>query len=327
MMQQDDTMSGWMRGAVALTLLILGCTQEAPPLPPVPPPPEDLSLWAVPELVQPPRQVAPHPPLREPKPTAAEKIYDFTPGGTYQAPVAVGTPLDMLFERGEEIRNYSGGDPELLGDGQQATRWEVKIGASGKDATLAQHLFVRATETGLKMGLVVTTTKRTYYLTCMSVKTSPVRVIAWHYPLDTSAPAPPKEPGLLPDPQEPMLYHVGYELRSVRATMPEWSPRMTIDDGRKMYIILPEVTLFATAPMVRKIGPNGAALVNVRNFLNVLIVDELAGRLELRVGIGDSAEVVTVARGNLQTIHCPDDPACPIWPAAAQVLARKAVQP
>jgi len=36
------------------------------------------------------------------------------------------------FQRGEEIRNYSGGDPELLGEGQQANRWEVKIGASGR---------------------------------------------------------------------------------------------------------------------------------------------------------------------------------------------------
>ena len=66
--------------------------------------------------------------IEDHKPTSAEKLYDFAPGGTYLAPVMVGFPLDILLERGEEIRNYSGGDPELLEQGQQANRWEVKPG-------------------------------------------------------------------------------------------------------------------------------------------------------------------------------------------------------
>src|SRR5262245_28132403 len=135
--------------------LLVGCAHEEP-LPPVLPPPEDLSTWSVPELVQPPRPSATVPQSVDPKPTAAEKVYDFAPGGTYQAPVMVAFPLDVILERGEEIRNYSGGDPEPLAEGQQATRWEVKLGASGKDTTAAQHLFIRTTAPGLKMGLVIT---------------------------------------------------------------------------------------------------------------------------------------------------------------------------
>jgi hypothetical protein len=164
-------MDRWTLLALALsTALFWGCTQEAPPPEATPPPPEDLSTWSAPALVQ---QGAP---LRqtlvseEHKPTSAEKLYDFAPGGTYLAPVMVGFPLDILFERGEEIRNYSGGDPELLEQGQQANRWEVKPGASGRDATMRPHLFLRATVPGLKMGLVITTTKRIYYLTCASAK-------------------------------------------------------------------------------------------------------------------------------------------------------------
>ena len=73
----------------------LGCTQEAPELPPVPVPPEDLSTWTVPELVQPePEAPAPPGPVEE-KPTAAERVYPYTPGTTFAAPVAVGATLDI----------------------------------------------------------------------------------------------------------------------------------------------------------------------------------------------------------------------------------------
>ena len=154
-------MSRWTLCALAVsTALLWGCVKEEPPLPGVPPPPEDLSTWSLPALVQPePRKLLPTV-LEERKPTAAEKLYDFAPGSPYVAPVMVGFPLDVQFERGEEIRSMSGADPEPLEPGQQANRWEVKPGASGRDATMRPHLFLRATEPGLKMGLVITTTKR-----------------------------------------------------------------------------------------------------------------------------------------------------------------------
>jgi hypothetical protein len=113
---------------------------------------------------------------------------------------------------------------------------------------------------------------------------------------------------------------VGYELQG---TKPSWNPRQVVDDGKKTYIIYPEVTLFETVPLVRLIGPNGPQLVNARQFLNVVIVDQLVPRAELRVGLGAHAETVTITRGALRTIACPGDAACPVWPQAAQALARK----
>ena len=180
------------------------------------------------------------------------------------------------------------------------------------------------------MGLIVTTSARAYYLTCKSVGKSPVRVVRWRYPAEVNpTPTPTKEPGLLPDPTEKKFYHVGYDLQSVNTRVPEWSPRHVIDDGKKLYIIFPEITLFETAPMVRMVGPNGPQLVNARQHLNVTILDQLAPRLELRVGLGDTAEVIAITRGHLKTIACPGDELCPVWPHAAQVLARKGgpVQP
>jgi type IV secretory pathway VirB9-like protein len=314
-------MNHWTLLALA-AVLCWGCTQEAPPLEATPPPPEDLSTWSLPALVQQSSPLPRTPALVEHKPTAAEKLYDFVPGSTYLAPVSVGFPLDILFERGEEIRNYFGGDPELLEQGQQATRWEVKPGASSRDATMRPHLFLRATEPGLKMGLIITTTKRIYYLTCESVKTSPIRAIRWKYADELLPQAPPTEPSLLPHPQTPRQYHVGYQVATSQPT-PPWVPRHIVDDGTKLYIIYPEITLFKTVPLVRKIGPNGPQLVNSRQFLNTVILDELPARVELRVGTGTYAETASITQGQLRTISCPGDPDCPVWPAAAaQISAR-----
>src|SRR5215471_18364752 len=86
-------------------------TKEEPP-PPVPPPPEDLSTWAVPELVQlppvPPPVVAmvESPPA---KPTAAEKVYPYAPGTTFAVQVPTQTPLELVLEKGEQVRNIVGG--------------------------------------------------------------------------------------------------------------------------------------------------------------------------------------------------------------------------
>jgi len=52
-------------------------------------------------------------------------------------------------------------------------------------------------------------------------------------------------------------------------------PRAVVDDGKKLYILYPEVTLFGTVPLVRLLGPNGPQLVNARQYLNVVIVDQL----------------------------------------------------
>jgi type IV secretion system protein VirB9 len=266
------------------------------------------------------------PPPTPEKPTPAEQVLDFTPGTTFSLTVPVGAPLDIVMQRGEEVRNVIGGDRAPV-EANQTTRWELKEGAHGLGDTLQHHIFLSATLPSLSTGLIVTTTRRTYYLQCKSVAKSPIRTVRWRYPVETTDPlAKLKVPPLLPDPAQPKHYHVGYELVG---TKPHWQPRQVVDDGRKTYILYPEVALFETVPMVRLIGPNGPQLVNARQFLNVVILDQLLPRAELRVGLGETAEVVTITRGQMRTIACPGDEACPVWPAAAQVLAQRSppVQP
>src|SRR5437899_551321 len=115
-------------GMVSMLVALLGCPAP-PPLPPVPPPAEDLSTWTVPEIVTPPPEPAPpKPPTPVPvedKPTTAERVYSFTPGTTFAVTVAVDVPLDLVLERGEEVRNIVGGD-RAPAEASQTPRWEVK---------------------------------------------------------------------------------------------------------------------------------------------------------------------------------------------------------
>ena len=165
-----------MRWCLVVLLLVMGCEHAAKP-PVVPPPFEDLSTWSVPELVQPPTPPTPAP--ADDKPLPGEKVYAFAPGTTFAATVPMGWPLDILLERGEQVRNLVGGDRDPA-EGTQTPRWEVKEGADGAGDTQRPHVFVTATEPGLTLGLIITSNKRTYYLTCKSVQTSPIRAVRWH---------------------------------------------------------------------------------------------------------------------------------------------------
>jgi type IV secretion system protein VirB9 len=239
--------------------------------------------------------------------------------------VSLGFPLDIVFDQGEQVHNVTDGDRAPQGEGQ-ARRWEVRQGVEGLGDMQRHHVFVTVTEAGLKNGLTITTTKRTVYVTLSSVARSPIRVLRWTHPEGEAERVPTTKPdmaGPLPDLAQPLRWHVGYEAASSRSPAPTWMPRYVIDDGRKTYLIYPEVTLFETAPLVRLTGPNGPQLVNARQYLNVTILDQLVARLELRVGLGEHAEVVTITRGNLRTIECPGDPACPVFPRAAAALARR----
>ena len=298
---------------------VLGC-QHAETPPPVPPMLEDLSTWTVPELVQP-TTSQPMPPATEDKPTPAEKVYAYAPGTAFAATVAMGVPLDIMLERGEELRNTVGGDRTPLAEGQKPI-WEVREGVSGQGDTQRPHIFLTASEPGHTLGLAVTTTRRSYHLTLTSVQKSPIRIVRWQYPPRASVPAEPRAPGLLPDPAEPKRWHVGYELSSSEPT-PDWLPRYIADDGKKTYIIYPEIALFGTVPLVRLIGPSGPQILNARQHLNVVILDQLIARAELRVGTGSQAQTVMITRGPLRTITCPGESECPQFPLAATMLGRR----
>jgi type IV secretory pathway VirB9-like protein len=330
-----------VRRAVMLLVCVAlaGCATKDDTPPPVPPMPEDLSVWTVPELVQPDAPLAAT--ERKRPATAAETVYDYAPGGVYKLVVGLDAPLDILLEPGEKVQSLTGRDPKPLVQrsasptqgGEQASaaapepgkgRWDYKEAVSGVGEAASAHVLLSAFEANATLGLTMTTSSRVYYLMCKSVTASPVRVVRWQYPGDPDGrkASEEKRVRLVPLPDEARRYHVGYQMQSNRAGI-AWVPKTVVDDGKKLYLLYPELTLFKTAPLVRAVGPQGPQVLNSRQWLNIVIIDSLPSRLELRVGPerkDAQAEVVTITQGTLKTIECPGDPDCPVWPAAAQQL-------
>ena len=112
---------------------------------------------------------------------AAEKVYDYAPGVAVEVPVALGQPLDIVLEAGEQVRQIVDGDRAPAEQGQ-ARRWEVKEGGEGVgDGTPAAcvchggrgRLDQRRDHHDHAADLL-------YHLQeCGEV---PVRVLRWHYP-------------------------------------------------------------------------------------------------------------------------------------------------
>ena len=312
---------------VALVWLVAGCQAGEPPPPPTAPMAEDLSTWAVPELVQPERH-APRPgsprPAKVPAGTA-EKVYDYAPGVTVEVPVALDQPLDIVLEAGEQVRQIVDGDRAPLEQGQ-TRRWEVKEGGDGAGG--------RAPAACLCDGDGGRAHQRRHHhhdaadlLHCLQ-ECGEVAHPGGALALSRRECGRPGPPGRARAPAAPgPADALSRRLRADGAgrPAPAWTPRQMVDDGKKMYLLYPEVTLFRPCPLVRAVGVKGPQLVNARQYLNVVILDQLSPTLELRVGVGEAAEVVTITRGKgLRTITCPDDGEdCPQWPAAARALARR----
>lgn len=307
---------------LGLALALASCASKPAPLPPTPPVPDDMPAahhsqdWSTPEVFIPQSEPLPTPPV-PPKPVGAnEKLYPFVDGKEYTVEVGPGWPLTLTLEPGERFTGLVGGDRPLLEEGE-VPPWDIKQTPEG---AAQQHVFLTVTKPGLQMGLVVTTDKRTYYLTVKSVAKTKVRAVRWSYsPVEATA-VQAKASGVFPDPSKPVYLHVGYQIAAPQP-VPDWTPIQVVDNGAKLFILFPATMLHQQAPMVRGIGPNGPYLLNSRQVNRALIIDHVAPRLELRMGVGKTAEVVTITRRQLQRITCPGDEQCPQWPTTPAWVA------
>ena len=207
-------------------------------------------------------------------------MYDFAPGGTYLAPVMVGFPLDILFERGKESAITLAA---ILSCSNRASRRIAGKSSSGRLA--AMHHAAASLSAGHRAWaqngaghydheahLLSDLCKRQGLPYAPSVEVCR-RALPQTPPADRVC-CPIRRPAA----------GIMWAISGDVAAAPQWVPRHIVDDGAKLYIVYPEITLFKSVPLVRKIGPNGPQLVNSRQFLNTVILDELPARVELRVG-------------------------------------------
>jgi type IV secretory pathway VirB9-like protein len=171
--------------------------------------------------------------------------------------------------------------------------------------------------------VLVTTTKRTYLLKMKSVGNSPTAIVRWRYPTEVRANDDSPRHHLLPDPSQPAVYYTGYSIDG-GPTPPAWLPRQVLNDAKGFtYIVFPSYVSMIEAPMVRLVGPTGPSLVNPRLVGRVMTLTHLIEHaMELRLGVGDQAEVVRVTRGELTPLHCPGAEGCPQWFTGSPVVQR-----
>jgi len=209
---------------------------------------------------------------------------------------------DIELETGEEILSLSLGD---------SSRWLATPAFSGAHATLTPHVIVKPTEYGIVTNAVITTTRRTYYLGLVSKqKGDPghVRRIKFYYPRDLLQ----EVNGLLRARQAasqrehettvarlPRLsveaLNFGYEVSEGQGL--PWRPVRVFDDGRQVYIQMPEAMRASEAPVLLVHTRGGeAALVNYRLRAPYYVVDKLFETAVLIVGVGQGQERVTIRR-------------------------------
>src|ERR1700688_1226099 len=118
-------------------------------------------------------------------PTVGDAAAVAGPDGILRYPFGERTPptlrcmplsvCDVVLEPGESIVNVAVGD---------SVRWLIAPASSGPAEATTPHLLIKPTEAGLRTNLIVTTNRRTYYLTLVSQKSDPMLRIGFLYPQD-----------------------------------------------------------------------------------------------------------------------------------------------
>lgn len=209
---------------------------------------------------------------------------------------------DIELETGEEILNLSLGD---------AGRWLASPAFSGANSALTPHVIVKPTEYGIVTNAVITTTRRTYYLGLVSKpkgKPGHVRRVKFYYPRDLlqevnglfrarqAASRREQETTVARLPRLSVeALNFDYEVTEGQGL--PWRPVRVFDDGRQVYIQMPESMRTSEAPVLLVQTRGGeAALVNYRLRTPYYVVDKLFETAVLIIGVGHSQERVTIRR-------------------------------
>jgi len=223
--------------------------------------------------------------------------------------VGVTSGLALQFEPDVYVVEVKGAYEEFMPTDDQSPPWKAVIGKHGSKYPM---VYLTATRPGMTTSFMIPTSKGLCLIDARSVASSRVRVVRLTHTSEPAQPAPQK-PSMLPDPTVPAIYHGGYTMDPAQGG-PVWKPVTIVDNGRRTFVVFPRNLSVMSAPMARMIGANGPEMINPVLVDHVMVLAHLVPyALELRVGSGETAEVVKIVRGNPQRIECPGHPACPVW--------------
>ncbi len=218
----------------------------------------------------------------------AIQVFPFSEGALYQVYTQPGQITDIALEPGETL---TGAGPIAAGD---TARWIIGDTETGSGATARVHILVKPTRSDITTNLVIGTNRRSYLLELRATSDLYMPAVAWSYPGSPRGVRRPavRRPSIPAEAQR--LYRYGLR---VTGEAPPWAPASVFDDRRRVYVVFPPGIVQGEMPPLFVIGPDGAPqIVNTRVHGNVLIVDQLFGAAELRLGAGDRQQVVRIER-------------------------------
>lgn len=207
---------------------------------------------------------------------SAIQVYPYTEGALYRLYASPNQVSDIALQPGEGLVSVSAGD---------TVRWVVGDTVSGANAMARAHVLVKPISAGIRTNLMIATDRRTYHLELEAVTGG----YSWRYPADElvgltvrNERAQTQEAGVIE--RELTLEGLHFDYR-LSGDAPDWKPVRVFDDGRQVFIQMPEAVAASDLPPLFVLGEDGdAELVNYRVRGKYDVVDRLFRAAELRLG-------------------------------------------
>ncbi|HWA23494.1 MAG TPA: P-type conjugative transfer protein TrbG [Caulobacterales bacterium] len=197
-------------------------------------------------------------------------------GALYSVQAAPQRITDIALEPGESLLSVSAGD---------TTRWIVGDARSGVGRAAQAHVLVKPNAAGLSTNLIIMTDRRVYHVELRSVSGPAMAAVSWRYPDDLTLSG---VGGQIDQRLEEVASGVPVEGLNFRYRISgdrtDWRPLRAFDDGRRVFIQMPEGMEATDAPPLFVIGESGPELVNYRVRGRFYVVDRMFDRAEMRLG-------------------------------------------
>lgn len=211
--------------------------------------------------------------------------------GAEGIPTIIAAPLqvvDVELESGEQVNEVVVGD---------SARWQVEKGTAGRST----HLFIKPIDVGLETSMVVTTDRRAYHMRLLSRTSDVTPYVGFVYQNDLKAQVADKAAKKQRQEQW-QTTDQGVDLSKLNFAYDvdgasRWRPERVYDDGRKMYVQLPDTARTGEMPALMVMKGSQEVLVNYRvKSGNTMEVDGLFDHVALVVGVGRGQERVDIHR-------------------------------
>lgn len=213
-------------------------------------------------------------------PLTSTRAFLFQEGAVYLVQTSPQRITDLALEPGEQLMSVSAGD---------TTRWIVDEARSGAGRGLQAHVLIKPSAANLSTNLLIMTDRRVYHVELRSVASAGLSGASWNYPEDATI----KAAGTYSSDARGKLAAVSiagtpaedlnFKYR-IAGDKTEWRPLRAFDDGRRVFIQMPDNIAVTQAPPLFISGDAGPELVNYRVHGQYYIVDRLFNRAELRLG-------------------------------------------